>query len=195
MLTIRRTAFKSAILCAASKDVRFYLNGVHIERTASGPVHVVSTDGNRLFVGTIAAPECDQAGPWRLTVPLDVAKRAAKGKGDVTLQSLPDGRYELDGRTFSPIDGVFPDWRRVIPANPSGEVADFDHALMADAQLAVATWHGVKPTDVYVKMNGTGPALVSTVPDGASAWAIVMPARNSPCRSEPARPSFAPYGA
>lgn len=194
MLTIPRTAFKAAILCAATKDIRYYMVGVHIERTASGAVHIVSTDGARLFVGAITSPECDQAGPWRLTVPLDVAKHAAKGRGDVTLQGLPDGRYELDGRTFAPVDGVFPDWRRVIPANPSGEAADFNHGLMADAQMAVATWHGVKPADVYVKMNGTSAAILSTVPGGASAWAVVMPARNND-RSEPARPSFAPYGA
>ena len=192
MLTIPRSAFKAAVICAATKDVRYYLIGVHIERTAAGPVHIVSTNGSSLFVGAIESPECTQSGPWDLTVPLDVAKAAAKGKGEVQLIARDDGRYELDGRVFAPVDGKFPDWRRVVPTSPTGERADFDHALLADAQLAVATWHGCKPAAAWVKMDGTGPAIVSTAAGGS--WGVVMPTRNN-TKEEPARPQFAPRGA
>ena len=51
-------AFAAASFFQAVKDVRYYLNGVHIVPLESGGVHVVATDGHRFIVITDPNGEC-----------------------------------------------------------------------------------------------------------------------------------------
>jgi len=81
MITIPTQILKAALLCAGVKDIRNYLNGVHIERAATDEVHVMSTDGEVAFICPLDATqvtECTQVGPWRLTIPYDIVKTAIK---------------------------------------------------------------------------------------------------------------------
>ena len=96
---------KAALLCASSEETRYYLKGVHL--STSG--HMVTTDGHRLFCAKLS-----EAVLTDVIIPLDTVKAALK------LAPKKAGTIELNGNTlggvtFTPIDGAFPDWRRVIP--------------------------------------------------------------------------------
>lgn len=84
-------------------DVRYYLNGVHIEHDAG---RIVATDGYRMAVVE--------------GVDLDSANLPARQSGTVTKNAHTvlgdDGRW---------IDGVFPDWSRVMPDSHAGQPAVF----------------------------------------------------------------------
>lgn len=187
MLTINTNQLKAAIHCAAAKDVRFYLQGVHLEVCSNGDVHIVSTDGNVLFAGLICAPNAQwtdtpQKCPWSMILPLDVVKAAVKTKAPgVTLTAMPDGRYMLADRVFAPVDGKFPDWRRVIPSNHEldsceAKPAQFNPDLLTAARDALNEWFGSKkPTGRFVRQRGEQAAVMTG--DDMTAVCIVMPLR------------------
>jgi DNA polymerase-3 subunit beta len=125
--------------CAAKGDVRYYLNAVQIERHPAGGVVIVATNGH--FMGAMHDPD-GWIHPEHKSVLLGtVSKRlvsacSAKVGPDrqppellwvaekfslVTSSPLIDEEPELFGK-FSHltektelVDGLFPDWRRVIP--------------------------------------------------------------------------------
>lgn len=184
MLTLPRTAFRAAVISAATKDIRYYLIGVRLERASDGALYVVSTDGTRLFVGIIRSPQCERPGPWALMVPLAVAKAAAKGKGSVTLRAMPDGRYELADQIFAPVDGPFPDWRRVVPSTDTPVApSQLNFQFVADAQEQVMLWSGCKVSDTHVHLSGANAAVVNGLT--GDAFGAVMPLRNTPPRIRP----------
>ena len=96
---------KAALFCASSEESRYYLRGVHLSTTG----HLVTTDGHRLFCAKLA-----EAVAADVIIPLETVKAALK------LAPKKAAVIELNGNTlggvvFTPVDGTFPDWRRVIP--------------------------------------------------------------------------------
>lgn len=187
MFTLPTSAIKAAIHCAAKKDIRHYLNGVLIECAINGDVHIVSTDGSMLFAGLICAPDVQwidkQSGPFRIIVPIDAAKLAAKSKSQVlTLTALPDGRYSLGDVIFTAVDGVFPDWRRVsvLPAvieTREKLPSQFNPDLLVSCRDALHEWHGEikKVQNVYLYQSDTNAGVM--VGADMTAFCIIMPMR------------------
>jgi DNA polymerase-3 subunit beta len=97
---------KAALYCASNEESRYYLRGVHL--STSG--HMVTTDGHRMFVAKLA-----EAVSQDVIIPLDTVKAALKLAGKKA-ETLELNGNTLGGVTFTPVDGTFPDWRRVIPA-------------------------------------------------------------------------------
>lgn len=163
MITLPVNNLAAATLCAAgAKDERYYLQGVLVERTASGETYIVATNGSLLFASTCPALECNQVGPWRIIIPTASVKLAVKGKTD--LVPLPDGRYMLGDVVFTPIGGVFPDWRRVFPtrdkANISTERTQFNPHLLSLAGEALDVYASRKRDLRGVhQLTDTGPGL------------------------------------
>ena len=113
----------------AQQDVRYYLNGVLIE-TKGGVVRAVATDGHRLSLCEVGlensnTPEQQVIVPRKGVLEL---QRLLGGTGDLTIE-LGDNhiRVELSGIRFTSklIDGRFPDYERVIPA-------DTENSFLAD---------------------------------------------------------------
>jgi hypothetical protein len=189
MITFGKHQLRAALTHAPKSDVRFYLNGVHLEFTQSGDIHIVSTDGNRMFCGLVFAQrarwtDAAMRGPFRLTVPYETVKAATKGKGDVTLRATDDGRYALGDVIFKPVAGVFPDWRRVIPST-SRESSDgqYNWAQVADACGAVQAWHGapIKPVfKSYTSGMMDRPIGLMCGPD-CTAFCVVMTWETNAC--------------
>ncbi|MDX1594997.1 MAG: DNA polymerase III subunit beta, partial [Gammaproteobacteria bacterium] len=117
----------------AQQDVRYYLNGLMIE-LAGSRLRAVATDGHRLSLADIDA-ELKVDDPVQVIVPrkgitellrlLDESEEPARidlGSNHV--------RVSLPGITFTSklIDGRFPDYERVIPA-------DSDHPILADCHV------------------------------------------------------------
>ena len=190
MITFAKHQLRAALTHAPTKEIRYYLNGVYLEFTEPGDIHIVATDGNRMFCGLIFAKDArwtdaPQKGPFSMIVPYAAVKAATKGKGDVTLSALPDGRYSLGDWTFAPIDGKFPDWRRAVPAIHNQQQVDrFNWGFVADAEKAIQDWHDSKPQTVLRTYGMSG---VMHGPD-CTAFSVIAPLRERNDVADPFRP-------
>ncbi len=155
-LTLDRQGFRQLLeqtqFSMAQQDVRYYLNGLLLE-TDRDTLRAVATDGHRL-----ALAEIKMAAPAERNEQLIVPR-----KGVLELQRLLDGEGEIQ-ITLGPnhvqaqvgsirftsklIDGKFPDYGRVVPAEPVNIVmADRDllrHALQRAAILSNEKYRGVR---------------------------------------------------
>jgi DNA polymerase-3 subunit beta len=115
---------KAALVCCSTEETRYYLNGACI--TPSG--HIVSTDGHRLFAGRYADNDLHNGiipVEGELIIPLAAIKKALTGyRGDsiALVDSRKDGgKIFLDSLSFDPVDGTFPDWKRILPTGEGKE--------------------------------------------------------------------------
>ncbi|WP_159711565.1 DNA polymerase III subunit beta family protein [Geminicoccus flavidas] len=129
-------ALKAVSRMMAKADIRYYLNGVHVEATAKETV-LVTTDGHRLLAIRREAENTIDA-PVNFIIPGDVVKlmlancmaggrslkNAAVRTVPVELRDGPTGQrwaapmYRLGSGCFvefEPVAGKFPNWRKVIP--------------------------------------------------------------------------------
>ena len=92
---------KAVLLAAGKKDLRYYLNGVHVNKH-----HLVATDGHRMHV------VC-HGGDWPhdpVTIPRDACELAIKGK-TTTLEITPTAIGPI---SYQPVEGRYPDYTRVM---------------------------------------------------------------------------------
>lgn len=179
---------------ASTEATRYYLNGVLLTVDANGAEYV-ATDGHRLAARRIDLPKDAErntlVGSW--IIPLDICKGfkfTKHGVADGTAHDAGNGEIKLVGpdstaRLFKPIDGTFPDWRRVVPAEISGSL---EHLAFNGAYLN-SVWKLGADLDIgkpFAQYNGEGPS-VFTFDDDASVFALLMPLRgNKPTWSRPA---------
>lgn len=136
----------------AQQDVRYYLNGTLLE-TQGSQLRAVATDGHRLAIADTTLAEA-VAATQQVIVPrkgiLELQRILADG-GDVELSigtnhiraTIGDVRF-----TSKLIDGKFPEYGRVIPANPTKVVmADREtlrRALHRTSILSNEKYRGVR---------------------------------------------------
>ncbi|QMI49722.1 hypothetical protein [Burkholderia sp. MBR-1] len=199
MIELKKNHLKAALLLAPTKDVRYYLNGVHLEFTASGDMHIVSTNGHSMFCGVVPAKDVrwtgpEKCGPLSMIIPGDTVKSAIKGARPETVVLAPilDGRYTLGDVLFAPVDGRFPDWRRDVYRNGERAPAQFEHAHLATAEAALRTWHQLPSMHPELCPNGDSAATMCG--NDGTAFAIIMPIRDAAvARATPFTP--APFDA
>ena len=144
-------------------------------------MHLVSTDGHIAFAGLVPAPyvhwtSTPQAGPFSIIIPLDVLKRESKGKtSTVHLVPLDDGKYLLGETVFTPIDGRFPDWRRVCRSpDVSIEAAQYNPDLLARCSAALKAWFGVGAKFApYLRQHGNHVGIMTA--NNMTGFCVVMP--------------------
>ena len=160
---------KAALVCASTEQVRYYLNGVYVDPKG----FLVSTDGHRMFCGRIDLAGVPAFDGW--IIPRDVIKRALTSYKDETITIAPDRVGDI---ACQPIDGTFPDWRRVVPTELSGENAQFNPAYIADLGKIGILLRGKRKNslDAHIHHNGEAPAAV-TFPEIDGAFAVLMPIR------------------
>lgn len=166
----------------ATKDVRYYLNGICLRIDAGIEGQAYSTDGHVLFVCKFEIENNADAikGIFDLLIPVEAVKHAAKGKNtSVELISMDDGSYLLDGMRFLAIDGKYPDITRVMPDSKSilksGDAGNFNPALLVRCSKSLATWHDTtNPTHLALYQNGPDKSAVMQGPDN-SALCVIMP--------------------
>lgn len=189
-MLISKNVLKAALTHASKNDCRYYLEGVHIDR-ATG--HVVATDGHRMFVARLAKDTWSSGASF--TIPRKMLETAIKmsGKCDVITVTFeqterPDPERDgvtivsapvisVDGITGAPIDGKYPDWRRVAPATVSGEPSTYnpEYLLAAHKALDMACGRGGQPYCNEMSTNGNAPGVL-TCADGDAA-VVIMPMR------------------
>jgi DNA polymerase-3 subunit beta len=149
----------------STEETRYYLNGIylHVAGTAkAGTLRAVATDGHRLAQVELPLP--------RKTV-AEVQRLIETGEGEIAIElSAGKIRFTIGNAVLTSklIDGTFPDYGRVIPANNDKSLVvdkkDFEAAV--DRVSTVSSERGRA-----VKLAITGGRLVLSVtnPDSGSA--------------------------
>lgn len=169
---------KAALNCAPKNDMRFYLNGVHIEAT---PAHcyIVATDGACMYccydTGAVLPSE-----PLSLILPRDKVELIVKNKVKKTIFIVhDDNSIEAGGMRFKPVDGRFPDWRRVIPRPESVDVDGRAAQFRPDILSRCAKALGGTPVLRYDKQDDSYPAVMTgSLPK--TEVCVIMPLRVKP---------------
>jgi hypothetical protein len=184
-MLIATDLLKAALVCASSEETRYYLRGVHL--STSG--HMVTTDGHRMFVARLAdKPAVNVIVPYAdVTAALKLAGARAQ---EIEVDLKPFG-HRIGQISFTPVDGTFPDWRRVVPTglevpnanDPSDNAAHvhFDHRYVGDFAKMAAILCGKATTaqSVLHPVSASHPALV-TFGDRADCFGVLMPVRRKP---------------
>src|SRR4029078_11385338 len=153
----------------STEETRYYLNGIYLHTVGSGKnatLRAVATDGHRLAQVELPLPQ-GAAGMPGVIVPRktvgEVQKLLETGEGDVAIE-LSQGKIRLSiGNvvlTSKLIDGTFPDYARVIPANNDKQLVvdkkDFEAAV--DRVSTVSSERGRA-----VKLSLSGGKLILSV--------------------------------
>jgi DNA polymerase-3 subunit beta len=190
-------ALKATAIAAGNEATRYYLNGVNIEHTLSGPIFV-ATDGHRLIATRQDWAEATPAYFAPVVVPLTLIKRikVARKADDatMTIETKPDGGISVSiyyaGATYAEnaIAATFPSWRQVMPRSCDNTPAQYNPAYLADFAEAGRILNGGKcDRAVAVSYNGGNPALVRFWYDyrPVQSFGVLMPARTDPVMDAP----------
>lgn len=160
-ITIMRDQLIAALCTAATTDIRQYLNGIYVEAT-SMETRIVATDGTVLSIQRADAKGDNEVGSvFTMIVPRAAIDKIKKHPVLKTVEINNDGGAWgiVDGhmRTgFTPTEGYYPDYRRILPTQTSGETAQFDPALIAAfakaAKILGATYKNLN--QVVISHNG-----------------------------------------
>ena len=198
MFTLDHDIIKALLIAASKQDIRTYLVGVCIDVRESD-IALVATDGYMLLAVPVPKDNIVSAiPPGQYIVPratLEAVKPEKMGRTTLPIRTIrisihvpapmPDSDrlgvvvklatiITLEGATTAttaPVDGRYPDWRRVIPAASSGELQQFDPALIARWGQIHSTLGGKIPPTIH--HNGNGPAWISGLHHGAIG--VLMP--------------------
>lgn len=121
-ITVSARMFHAAMVCVSTEDVRYYINGVHIEPHPDKGAVLVATDGHRMLVCHDEDARCDRSVIVRVQGKegraLSEALARASRAEDVRLTvdeagvvTVPGG-FRATENTL--IDGTFPEWPKVV---------------------------------------------------------------------------------
>ena len=179
-LTIDSKVLIGLLHIAPKNDVRQHLNGIYCEVKGESVI-LVATDGRIMGALNCASAasfdegeSCEDTGFIIPRTLLESAKLSQKGVSIIELIHDDLGtkirrvtlRDNHGATTVSgdEMDGKFPQWRRVIPKSPSGEITQFDPELPARLAAASKAINDIRRggfVPVYIAHNGDSGALVS----------------------------------
>lgn len=143
---------------AGKKDIRYYLNGVHVDIT-SDYIRIVATDGHLL--GIFQQTQQTKGDPVKVIIPTEVIAKLDKNKGHHILMLNDSHNWSIGGIAFVPLDGTYPDYMRVLPKGEmSNEVAQFNPDFLARFAKVAKLIGGSKNPTITVAHNGNSPAWV-----------------------------------
>lgn len=164
-------SLKGMSLLASKQDIRYYLNGVLIESNKSY-TRMIATDGHLLGIYQISET-AHKDEEFSIIIPNEII--AKLDKKDNFLSTNEHGNWSIDGIAFTPVDGKFPDYMRVMPTKPAtGEAAQFNHELITRFAKCSRLLNGTK--NPVIAHNGGSSALVDLGLDRFVG--VVMPMRN-----------------
>ena len=189
--SIPASMLAAVLPCAAKRDVRYYLNAVHIDYTPKR-ARVVATDGAILAVcrGPIAVTEGDVAS-YRVTIPRDLIESALKTK--CASVEVRIGEPEQDGRqpvvvsagnqswAGPAVDRVYPDYEAVFSAFRSDEQSNATRLVPANVATLAACAKAFKGATLELQAP-TEPASpvrwqLSNLPDDYAVAGVLMPVK------------------
>jgi hypothetical protein len=182
--TINLKVLAALSLCASTEETRYYLRGVCVE---IAPRHVTyaATDGHVLVAHreelAYDAPDNEMLGSF--IIPTAACTKFKFKKGASTVGTIMGDAEHLIigyggeniGFKFKPVDGTFPEWRRVVPALPPDQPkpAQFStHNVSRLANVGTQLGYGA----MCIHHNGGNPALVDWK-GNTDTVAAIMPYR------------------
>lgn len=190
--TINLRVLAAAAAFASKDEARYYLNGVLLEIEPRS-VTYIATDGATMIVyrRDVDDPETpDNLLTGSFIIPTQHCKshkidKNDDGLGKIFGKSRLTIAYNFVDISFASIDGIYPDWRRVIPRGAaSGVLAQFNFKRLVDfTKFGQAIDHG----SPFIAHNGLeGPAMV-WYPGASNCFGIIMPIKltNELSRSAP----------
>ena len=186
-MNINLQSLKAVSHLAAKKDTRYYLVGVLVEYTEWQTI-LVATNGHALAARRM---ETDNTGSGSFIIPLDTVDTILRIKtkdSSFTIDVGDDGKCtaSLAGQSvlFAPVEGKFPDWRKVIPRGPfSGHAAQFQPQYLMSFQKAAEAL-ARKGTSLANAYNGNAAALVEVNGD-QDFVGVIMPYKADTPMSSP----------
>lgn len=153
-VTLNAKHLKAALCCAAGNDIRYYLNGLLVEVKPS-EIRIAATDGHCVAVFRTAGNTGHMVD---VIIPSGAVTLALSGKAAALELECEGNQWRLGAAIFTPINGVFPDYRRIIPCEHSGESSQFNVDLLGKfRKIGKALGHKTQP---IVRHNGDGAAQV-----------------------------------
>jgi len=189
-ITIKIKDIKAVSHAMANKDIRYYLNGILVEHNGI-ETRLIATDGHRMHLVRVENNTALGSEPVKYIIPRDFVLQLIKTKfpkgynKELTLTfsegkvsaALPNG-----GEIISKlIDGVFPDYCRVIPSILSGEYAYINPEYQLDAVNGLIDYSENKAITIKIKHNGEGAAVLAY----GNYLAVIMPVYSAPLSDNP----------
>jgi DNA polymerase-3 subunit beta len=181
-------AVKAISHLSATKDIRFYLNGILVEATKTHTT-LVATDGHVLGVyKNEEENEIPENFGYKFILPIDAIKNLKVSfiKDElISLEFERDEDWNVKTVTIKSvsctlitqtIDGKFPDWRRILPRETTNELGHYNPELLVKF-IKVAKEFGKKPENINLHQNGTSSAALK-IDDIENFLGVVMPRRN-----------------
>jgi hypothetical protein len=173
-VTIDAKVLKAILLFAAKKDIRTYINTVHFERSANA-TYAVATNGHVVAVAKLDG--MSDLPPGSFTVPREYLEAAAFAKYSLLLDQAGTSVKitSIKGNMTVPLlDAKFPDWRRVVTPQQTGEKSYFhpDYAALVEKAGQIIA---PKPMAYLIQQNGNNVGYCKISDD---FHAYVMPIRS-----------------
>jgi DNA polymerase III subunit beta len=172
-----RTLIDRTRFAISTEETRYYLNGIYLHATKNNEVPVmraVATDGHRLARMEMVLPE-GAAGMPGVIVPrktvLELRKLVEEGEAEVQVAlSETKIRFAVGDASLTSklIDGTFPDYDRVIPAN-NDKILEVDCKSFAEAVDRVSTISTEKSRAVKLAIEQGSLTVSATSPENGTA--------------------------
>jgi len=169
---------RGLLIAAPQNDDRYYLNAVLFDFKNG---RAVVTDGHALVAVNLTTQYLSTDSI--IIRREDLAEIAKGGKKTDFIEVDFDGtvaRLQRGDRTIEvmPIDAHYPDYERIMPKEVSGELAQFNPALVATTEKALRMVLELSTSKVaQLSYNGSSASVLSFTGYGDKAIAVVMPMR------------------
>jgi hypothetical protein len=184
-ITLKTSVLRAALICAAKKDIRYYLQGVCVSINNPDVAMVYGTDGHVLFAGqsVIVCHVAPENYGFQIIIPSDTIKAIDKRAEFIDLETIEGGAkdyYLLGNARFQAIDARYPDISRVVPARDAFseiKASYFDPELLVKGNEALAMYYGAKKGKVF-PLSQRGDYSGAIHNNKNDAVVVVMPMRN-----------------
>jgi hypothetical protein len=184
-ITLKTSVLRAALICAAKKDLRYYLQGICISINGPDIAMVYGTDGHILFAGQCPIDVIDAPASYgfQIIIPSDTIKAIDKKSEFIDLETIDGGAkdyYLLGNARFQAIDARYPDISRVVPSRDSFselKPSNFDPELLVKGNEALAMFYGAKKGKVFpLHQRGNDSGTIHN--NQNDAVVVVMPMRS-----------------
>jgi len=184
-ITLKTSVLRAALICAAKKDIRYYLQGVCVSINNPDVAMVYGTDGHVLFAGqsVIVCHVAPKNYGFDVIIPSDTIKAIDKKAEFIDLETIEGGAkdyYLLGNARFQAIDARYPDISRVVPARDAFseiKASYFDPELLVKGNEALAMYYGAKKGKVF-PLSQRGDSSGAIHNNQNDAVVVIMPMRS-----------------
>jgi len=197
-ITLKTSVLRAALICAAKKDLRYYLQGVCVSINHPQIAMVYGTDGHVMFAGQcpIEVIDAPTAYGFEIIIPSDTIKAIDKKAEFINLETIEGGAkdyYLLGNARFQAINARYPDISRVVPprdAFTEQKISYFDPEFIVRGNEALAMYYGTKKRKVFFSLLQRGD-YSGVIHDGKNdALVVIMPMRNDSGTYQGLNPDF-----